>query len=200
MGSKEDILTSALRLFLQKGYERTSINDIVKESNFTKGGIYHYYENKDKIFFEAVSQLFENIEQKSNEVLTSANSVREIIETYFSVLGNMKNFLNEISNTENIAEYNYYTLMFEAMQKSPEIKASYFENHRIFLSQFAEKLAEAQSNNIIRNDIDCETLAFEIHALIEGSFLYSIFDETLDLKEMGKKMFRNLWTSISVKE
>ena len=199
MSSREGILTSALKLFLQKGYERTSMNDIVRESNFTKGGIYHHFENKDRIYFEAVNQLFENIEEKSNEMLKSAGSVQEILETYFNILGNMKDFLNELSQTEDIAEYNYYTLMFEAMQKSPEIKKSYFENHKIFLSNFAEKLTTAQTNNIIKKDIDCETLAFTLHALIEGAFLYSIFDYTINLEEMGKKMFRNIWKMISIK-
>lgn len=57
----EKILEVAQRLFLEKGYEATTIQDIVKElDGLTKGAIYHHFKSKeeimdaigDKMFFE----------------------------------------------------------------------------------------------------------------------------------------------------
>jgi AcrR family transcriptional regulator len=46
MDSKEKILKAALRVFLEKGYDAASINDVAQESKFTKGGLYHHFPNK----------------------------------------------------------------------------------------------------------------------------------------------------------
>lgn len=40
------ILETATRLFYQKGYERTSIQDILDEMDLSKGGFYHHFESK----------------------------------------------------------------------------------------------------------------------------------------------------------
>ena len=62
MGSKENILKAALRIFLEKGYNAASINDVAKESNFTKGGLYHHFQNKEHLFIETINFLFDEFE------------------------------------------------------------------------------------------------------------------------------------------
>ena len=46
----EKILTAAKRLFLEKGYERTTIQDIVDQlGRLTKGAVYHHFKSKEEI-------------------------------------------------------------------------------------------------------------------------------------------------------
>ena len=46
----EKILTAAKRLFLEKGYERTTIQDIVDQlGGLTKGAVYHHFKSKEEI-------------------------------------------------------------------------------------------------------------------------------------------------------
>ncbi|MCD8160644.1 MAG: TetR/AcrR family transcriptional regulator [Clostridiales bacterium] len=46
----EKILTAARRLFLEKGYEHTTIQDIVDQlDGLTKGAIYHHFKSKEEI-------------------------------------------------------------------------------------------------------------------------------------------------------
>ena len=47
-----DILKTALKLFSQKGYYATSIDDITREAGISKGLIYNYFKSKEEIFFE----------------------------------------------------------------------------------------------------------------------------------------------------
>ncbi|MEG0804006.1 MAG: TetR/AcrR family transcriptional regulator, partial [Pygmaiobacter sp.] len=48
------ILTEALKLFIEKGYENTSIQDIINNlGGLSKGAIYHHFKSKEEIF-EAV--------------------------------------------------------------------------------------------------------------------------------------------------
>ena len=37
------ILTTASKLFLEKGYEKTSLQDIIRETGLSKGAIYHHF-------------------------------------------------------------------------------------------------------------------------------------------------------------
>lgn len=43
---REAILATAERLFYAKGYENTSVQDIIDEMGFSKGGFYHHFESK----------------------------------------------------------------------------------------------------------------------------------------------------------
>ena len=44
------ILETAFRLFIEKGYERTSIQDIIDQlGGLSKGAIYHHFKSKEDI-------------------------------------------------------------------------------------------------------------------------------------------------------
>lgn len=54
------ILDQALKLFIEKGYESTSIQDIINNlGGLSKGAIYHHFKSKEEIF-EAVCQNIAN--------------------------------------------------------------------------------------------------------------------------------------------
>ncbi len=46
---KEEILHAALELFYKKGYENTTINNIIDELGVSKGAFYHYFESKEDV-------------------------------------------------------------------------------------------------------------------------------------------------------
>ena len=46
---KNEILDTAERLFHTKGYEKTTINDILKEVNIAKGTFYYYFKSKEEV-------------------------------------------------------------------------------------------------------------------------------------------------------
>ena len=47
--TKERILTEALRLFAEGGYEATSVSDIAAALGITKGALYRHYDSKRAI-------------------------------------------------------------------------------------------------------------------------------------------------------
>ena len=66
------ILDVSLKLFLEKGYENTTIQDIIDAlGNLSKGAIYHHFKSKEDIL-EAVcdQRLFAGVEALMNEVVT----------------------------------------------------------------------------------------------------------------------------------
>lgn len=58
------ILTVALNLFIQKGYEQTSIQDIINElGGLTKGAIYHHFKSKEEILEAVTGHLFKGADE-----------------------------------------------------------------------------------------------------------------------------------------
>ena len=60
------ILEAATRLFIEKGYEHTSIQDIISNlGGLSKGAIYHHFKSKEDIL-EAVT---DKMTEESNKIL-----------------------------------------------------------------------------------------------------------------------------------
>ncbi len=57
--TKMKIVSAAWRLFHEQGYDETTIDDIVYESNTSKGSFYHYFDSKDALL-SSLSDLFDN--------------------------------------------------------------------------------------------------------------------------------------------
>ena len=51
---KEKILQGALKLFATKGYFNTSVSDIANKLKISKGLLYNYFDNKERLLNEAV--------------------------------------------------------------------------------------------------------------------------------------------------
>ncbi|PKM95412.1 MAG: hypothetical protein CVU84_04920 [Firmicutes bacterium HGW-Firmicutes-1] len=58
---KKELVDTAEKLFLEKGYEETSIEDILKATALSKGGFYHYFKSKDEILAESISNFAERL-------------------------------------------------------------------------------------------------------------------------------------------
>ncbi|WP_424354751.1 TetR/AcrR family transcriptional regulator [Methanobacterium sp. MBAC-LM] len=51
---REEIISTAEKLFFSKGYDDVSMNDIAKDVGMSKATLYLYFDNKDSLFFAVV--------------------------------------------------------------------------------------------------------------------------------------------------
>jgi len=58
---KQQIIDVALKLFAAKGYESTSISKIAMEANISKGLIYNYFESKEDLLIQLVTEGFHDM-------------------------------------------------------------------------------------------------------------------------------------------
>jgi len=61
---RQEILRTAARLFQQKGYDATSMNDVAAALKLSKGGLYHHFESKDEILFHIMSHAMQITEER----------------------------------------------------------------------------------------------------------------------------------------
>jgi TetR/AcrR family transcriptional regulator, cholesterol catabolism regulator len=64
LDSRQEILHTAARLFQQRGYDATSMNDVAAALKLSKGGLYHHFESKDEILFNIMSQAMDITEER----------------------------------------------------------------------------------------------------------------------------------------
>jgi len=62
--SRQEILRTAARLFQQKGYDATSMNDVAAALKLSKGGLYHHFQSKDEILFEIMNHAMEITQER----------------------------------------------------------------------------------------------------------------------------------------
>lgn len=80
------ILDTATRLFVQKGYERTSIQDIINNlGGLSKGAIYHHFKSKEEILIAVTNKMTEEsnrmlFETRNNPDMTGKEKLKKLLE------------------------------------------------------------------------------------------------------------------------
>src|SRR6202451_4844211 len=71
---RQESLRTAARLFLQQGYDATSMNDVAAALKLSKGGLYHHFQSKDEILFEIMNHAMEITQER---VLNPVRSIAD---------------------------------------------------------------------------------------------------------------------------
>jgi AcrR family transcriptional regulator len=100
---KNELIRISERLFIEKGYEETSVDDILNASGLSKGGFYHYFKSKDEVLTESIN----NIIEKLLELLEPVVEDKDL-----NALEKLKLFLKKKSELQNSnREYAKYLSM-----------------------------------------------------------------------------------------
>lgn len=107
---KREIAKVALANFLERGYQKTTIQSIALSSKMGRSTLYQYFDNKEAIFFEVVRCFFLEIEErleqvKDNNGLSKEEKLCELFSFVFDLPQNKHSNLLEltkvISSLEN---------------------------------------------------------------------------------------------------
>lgn len=84
---RQELVDIAQRLFIAKGYEATSVRDILKEVSGAPGMFYHYFSSKEEIYKAAMTQYIEGYVTKINGILCDkAVSVPERVQKLMQLI------------------------------------------------------------------------------------------------------------------
>lgn len=62
--AKTIILNHAKLLFIEKGYDRATMDDLCVSTQMSKGNLYHHFKNKEVLFLQLLTQHSEQMSQK----------------------------------------------------------------------------------------------------------------------------------------
>ena len=60
----ERVITASLKLFKEKGFEKTSMQDIVDASDMSKGAIFYHFKSKEEIFIAAMDREYVHVKER----------------------------------------------------------------------------------------------------------------------------------------
>lgn len=114
----EKILEISLSLFNEKGYEKTTIQDIVNALGMSKGAIYHHFKSKDEII-EALS-----------ERCYHGDAQMELLQN-----------ASDKSGIEKLRAIIYRQIQNEEKQQIDSISINLWKNPKIFMNGMTENLS-----------------------------------------------------------
>lgn len=98
---KEQILDVSLSLFLEKGYDNTSISDILSNLNIARGTLYYHFESKEAIMDAIIERTVKQVvEEAKGIVFRESLPVHEKMFTLFS-----RTSMKRLSGRELMIDY-----------------------------------------------------------------------------------------------
>lgn len=161
---KKEILNAAQNLFISKGYEETSISDIMDKVGGAKGMFYRCFQSKEEVMYALGNQMFfeDNLFEavKEREDLNGLQKIRLLL------------ILNQSD-----AERNQINMQAVLILKDPHILAAAVgENRRVLTPLWLELLEEGKRDGSIKTEYTKELS--ELLPLVNFWFMPSVFPAT----------------------
>jgi TetR/AcrR family transcriptional repressor of nem operon len=161
--TKEYIIDEAYRLFLSKSYEAVSISDISNAIGFTKGALYHHFQNKEELFKAVIDKhlRFSPMGDLKPDI-TLGDFIRENVE-------HARQIVDAIHIEQNrFVPVNYLAIIIDAFRHY-----SGFDQHNLQLfigetNRIKQVLDHAVETGEIREDIDTQIMALNFFSIAMG--------------------------------
>jgi AcrR family transcriptional regulator len=171
MGRKDEIIAAASRLFVEKGIEKTTMEDIAKATGLQKGGLYHHVRSKADIFYQilelSLTESVKSLRKVRKGAMGPEEKFREIVEVHFK---NIQKFSLEYQILLNERRY----LLDEKQEKRIRAKMKAYENQFYFVFE------EGMANNVFRKDFNPRVIVAGLMGV--GNALYKWFSPKGPLK------------------
>lgn len=66
---KKMLLTIAYEMFLTRGYENTSVDEIIEKAQIAKGTYYYYFQSKEQMLEEVIDMMIENETKMAEQII-----------------------------------------------------------------------------------------------------------------------------------
>ena len=174
------IANSALRLFIQKGTEPTSLQDVFESANISKGTFYNYFSSKDELILGIIKETYAKIRQEVEEVLfgklvSDPAIFQKQLETYLT----------------QIHAYNLYDLMRSIRQgQNRKLRKLIFIEEQKDIEWMAKRLVETKGEDIEVYSYEAMTLYYGMLQTIVIS--YNVKQKPIEFKRVIQLTFRYL--------
>ena len=154
------IIAAAWKLFYEQGFEETTIEDIVYESETSKGSFYHYFKGKDELMGTLANVFDEKYEQLMVEMDPGLDAMEKLIHVnheLFSMIdgGVSMDLLSRLLSTQLLARGEKHLL----------------DRSRTYFKVLRQIISEGQRRGELRTDWTVNEVV-NAYALWERALLY----------------------------
>jgi AcrR family transcriptional regulator len=181
--TKEQLIKAAIRIFQQKGFQKTRISDIVNEAGLAQGTFYLYFESKKEIFRQitlAHSSRFAEVFQET-KVVFGGKDTKEIKQ-------NMSCFLKKLYEV-----YKQNIKISELLFRETRGHGGLFkEDQKTFFKSYVQLLQEQMKKDIPAGKFDfkdSETMAiFLLGVFLNSASYFLLMKKQLNTEKLIQKM------------
>ena len=114
---KEQILKGALKVFKQQGIEKSTMDEIAKQSDFGKASLYYYFSSKEEIFIELLDRGWKMIWESIEPVIHDRNHPKDTFINTLQTIDYKYKYMFPVNLDEkNIEWKKYQTKMYSVLQ------------------------------------------------------------------------------------
>lgn len=161
---KKEILDAAQQLFISKGYEETSISDIMDRVGGAKGMFYRCFQSKEEVMYTLGNQMF--FENNPFEAVKNRSD-----------LNGLQKIKSLLALNQSDEKRNHLNMEAVPILKDPHILAAAVEqNRRVLTPLWLELLEEANNDGSIKTEYTKELS--ELLPLINFWLMPTVFPAT----------------------
>ncbi|MCI2057334.1 MAG: TetR/AcrR family transcriptional regulator [Oscillibacter sp.] len=158
--TKGRIISAAWKLFYEQGYEDTTVEDIVFESETSKGSFYHYFDGKDALLGTLANVFDEKYEQLQTVMDPEMDAIDKMIYLNHELLAMIDSsvsldLLTRLLSTQLLAKGEKHLL----------------DRNRVYFRLLRQIVAEGQRRGELRSDRTVNDIV-KAYALWERALLY----------------------------
>lgn len=144
----ERLLAVATRLFAEKGFEATSVQEIVAATGVTKGAMYHYFASKDDLLYEIYHRLLVAQTSRLEQFAQGEGTAEERLRA--AALDVVK---------ASVLHLDEVTLFFRSMHLLPlQKRKAVRAGRRRYHERFRSLVEEGQQSGVFRQDVPADTV------------------------------------------
>ena len=164
---KQQILDAALEVIVSKGYEGSSMVDIVRESNLSKGAIYWYYKSKKEVYLSLVNHWVHHYSPTLNHIIEDEQPASAQLKELFNYF---------------IGQYKSDSTVFKALVefwalagRDDDFKQKFDTVYSEFLSLIEQIITKGIEEKEFKQ-LDIRIAALSIMVNIESAIWFTLFD------------------------
>lgn len=176
--TKEHIIEVASRLVHLRGFNHTSLGEILKESGVGKGNFYYYFKSKDELGYAIIEN---NLKQFSEEVTEKAfGNYRDAVAQLDDFLDILLDLHRKRNCTGGCRLGNMAVEMSDIHEGFRKKLQQVFDD---WVVQVAGVLRKAQAGGQLANHVDPTALAQFVIASVEGAILLAKVKKDITILE-----------------
>jgi len=164
---KDQILDAALTVLVQNGYEGSRMDDVVSESQLSKGAIYWYYKSKKAMYLDLVNFWVIRYSATINHLVENDQSAPDQLKSLFNY------FIDQYESDPD--PFIALTEFWSMAQKDDDFRAKL---QKVY-SQFLEVLEKIVAKGVKDGDfkkLDIRITAMSIMLNVESINWFTLFD------------------------
>jgi len=156
--------------FIEYGYDRISLNEIIKKTDLTKGAFYYYFSSKDQLVEDVIeTYLFRYVDKCMGTIKLSGITPEEKLKQLPEALLNTKECLITNGEVDNSKRKSFFILFLNSLEKSEELTKRFNRAQIESIHSITELIESFQESGYFKKTYDASETAELLFAAYRGA-------------------------------